>query len=336
MGFLGFGGDEWQVRREYEHRIQDLLREFSVPGGVGAAIRGRRSWEELVTWCRSTWERKRVAEADLLEARRRIRQAEIEIDKLKVQLGSAKNDLAAAKKQHEWDMREQQQTNDLAMTKLASEHHQRETALQKAIQAHIEEQQRKEAELNSRIRQLTNDIMVNQKDSRAWTDEKLKERFVEIRIAVDALTSPHSLARDKSRLQLGRLDPSGFLGRAGAGKYSFLAKNLVWGILLDSFFTLPFGFGALGSGDGQAALLGIYLSWQRLFNAEATGQITKEAWSSACLCLDANTTCKYRSLVCRPLRAKPRSQPVALGHLREHPRRRSRRIRWRQRPPLAR
>ncbi|KAK4447402.1 hypothetical protein QBC34DRAFT_440146 [Podospora aff. communis PSN243] len=124
------------------------------------------------------------------------------------------------------------------------------------------EQHAAEAEgLNRRITQLTSEIMADQKDSRAWNDEKLKQKFAALQQSVDKITSPWSLSFRPD------WKPSSTLAPFGAGDDEhrcYLIRHEVWSVLIARFLSVPLGFGALGP-QGEPALLGIFSAWRELF-----------------------------------------------------------------------
>ncbi|KAF2473742.1 uncharacterized protein BDR25DRAFT_341027 [Lindgomyces ingoldianus] len=122
--------------------------------------------------------------------------------------------------------------------------------------------ERHEAERDRLIGQL----LVNQDDSQEWPDDKLKARFLEMHRLVDSIASPQ---RQEFRFPADAnidsdLDPNGFFQRNKRGKGHYLVKSVIWGILQDHFFGMPFGFGAFGPGNVHEELLAAFNNWRRL------------------------------------------------------------------------
>ena len=127
------------------------------------------------------------------------------------------------------------------------------------------------------VRKLVGELLVNQDDNMGWTDEKLKIRFRKLQTLISSLVSPRRNAefRISSDHQVTRdLDPTGFLGRASKSKAHFLLQSIIWTVLYDHYFSAPFGFGILGSGESQKWLFDKFSSWAKLLGqASDNGQL---------------------------------------------------------------
>jgi hypothetical protein len=131
--------------------------------------------------------------------------------------------------------------------------------------AHRAEMHSKMAAYERKIGDLKADIMINQKDSKAWTDEKLKKWLNDLRLRVQDI-APNWLTIDEQSGVPARLDPTGFIARAGRHEYPFLVRSTIWAVLLEHFFAVPFGFGALGP-QGRRPLFEAYRAWRTFFDA---------------------------------------------------------------------
>lgn len=118
------------------------------------------------------------------------------------------------------------------------------------------------------MNKLIGQLLVNQEDNLGWTDDKLKVRYSEIHRKIEAITSPRrkELHIPANQSLTRALDPSGFIGRVGAGKLHILLKSLLWNTYWKHFFSSPYGFGALGPTKGKAALLELLSTRQRLLS----------------------------------------------------------------------
>jgi hypothetical protein len=147
----------------------------------------------------------------------------------------------------------QKQQYDLRIETLLATH---ETQVKKLVGGH-------RVESTKLVRQL----LVNQKDDQAWTDDVLKLKFMKMRLLIETVTAP----RNKEFLvppnqELGNhLDPSNFIRHEGRSKSHFLLKTIIWAIIKDQFFSAPFGFGTFGSHGSQTLLMEVYYAWRELF-----------------------------------------------------------------------
>lgn len=122
--------------------------------------------------------------------------------------------------------------------------------------------QKNEREQNKLIGQL----LVNQDENQSWTDEKLKFNVKQLQKMIESVASP---TRKEFQIPADQwldlsLDAGGFVRRIGRGRFHLLLKSLIWNVLYEQFFSAPFGFGALGSGEGASTLLRFLSAWRSL------------------------------------------------------------------------
>ncbi|KAH8656645.1 hypothetical protein BGZ60DRAFT_435013 [Tricladium varicosporioides] len=112
-------------------------------------------------------------------------------------------------------------------------------------------------------KKLVQQLLINQDANLAWPDDKLKFHFQQLQTLVDSVVRKALTQKNQHFGQ--HLDPTDFIERAGNGKARFLLKSIIWKILKDQFFSVPYGFGALGSGQGYQALMVVYTTWRKIF-----------------------------------------------------------------------
>ncbi|KAK3320516.1 hypothetical protein B0T19DRAFT_429782 [Cercophora scortea] len=154
-------------------------------------------------------------------------------------------------------------------TQFAQKQAQHEKELRKMAKAHEDNT----IHLRERVISLENDLVDNSDDFRPASDDTLKLKYRDLKKWVETITEPFNLGvTNAEALSGGRLDPSGFLKRAGKNQLRFLLRSIVWARIMEGFFSAPFGFGALGSGEGRAMLMGLYMAWRRLFGLDVGGK----------------------------------------------------------------
>jgi Skp family chaperone for outer membrane proteins len=252
------------VRRHFSHRIEDFLSEVEPRMGPWHSD---RTLKDLLKWCRTTWEVKVRLQSTNADLDKKLTAARRDIENLSTRLTDEterrrKGEIVLSQTNINWE----------GILKEANDAHESELdAMEDAQAQDIRTLKARHAAevraLNDRIQQLTGDIMITQPDSRAWTDEKLKKTFDELKGLIGIVTSPHSWRNPKERDNVrARIDPNGFLARQGEGQYHLLLKSVLWNILWEQFFSAPLGFGALGPGPGKATLLRVYSGWRSLFD----------------------------------------------------------------------
>lgn len=131
-------------------------------------------------------------------------------------------------------------------------------------QRHEKDIETMKQKFNNEKNRLIGQLLVNVDEAKSWPDDALKRRFKELQGLVDNMTSPVRVRLrlpEAQHIQLD-FDPTGFLCRVPEEKAHLLLKSIVWSILYEHFFTLPFGFGVLGSIEQQNPLLDAFASWQ--------------------------------------------------------------------------
>ncbi|KAB5583522.1 hypothetical protein GE09DRAFT_1212105 [Coniochaeta sp. 2T2.1] len=172
--------------------------------------------------------------------------------------------LDVIKAQHRYDF-EQQQTDHSRTVRTQRDHYEQEITNQRA--AYEQELQRKEVECAQRIASLEADLLSNSDDFRPATDDVLKVKYRKLKLLIDTITDPFNLGASGVTHLSDRLDPTNFLPREGNKFLRFLLRSVIWGIVMDGFFSMPFGFGALGPDVGRQQLLEVYRAWHRLYSS---------------------------------------------------------------------
>jgi len=239
-----------------QQRIKSFFREISHHRMV---LFTSPDVDELIKWGRETWREKGKLEETTAGLRSSLERSQEEARGLKMRLGNTEKDL-----QQTIISLSQLQDNYQALQfqkKKVEEEWKREMEDEKTMHQTILKSKTETYEM--KIGDLRTDIMVNQKDSKIWTDDKLKQWLEDLRLKVQDiapiwLTVPASVPA--------RLDPTGFINRAGTDDFPQLVRSTIWAVLIKHFFSAPFGFGALGP-DGRGQLLATYRAWRCLFDS---------------------------------------------------------------------
>ncbi|KAK0744761.1 hypothetical protein B0T21DRAFT_279865 [Apiosordaria backusii] len=104
-------------------------------------------------------------------------------------------------------------------------------------------------------------------DLRLVSDGSLREEYRSLKRSVDTITfnlGPITIDRN--------IDATSFLEREGKGQERLFVKALVWAMILDGFFSVPYGFGALGPGNQGGPLFDLYRSWKTMLEGEGDGE----------------------------------------------------------------
>jgi hypothetical protein len=264
-----------QQDRELADRITRLLDRLAPQSrSMSDFFLGHeRHFDELARWCDSTFTEKQRADQQNRQLDLGLRRANDEINALRPRLAQTTSLLE--QRQHELSVMHDNLTSSHRheMQRLKEQHETTTYNLQISHAAKVEE-------LDQRIKELLSDIMIAQVDSKAWTDEKLKEKFEELKLTVIKITTPHSTGEIRSFGNLQRqIDPTDFLGREGMGQAHFLLSSVIWSILLEHFFSTSWGFGALGPQRGRVTLLRLYETWRSTFNSANVDSSGKPASS---------------------------------------------------------
>lgn len=168
-------------------------------------------------------------------------------------------------------------------------HENQEREIDEIIDAHEAETEI----LKDKVRELATELISQTDDFRPATDQALRIKLLDLRNRIKNMTAssnlqvrtevdgasgaagdgaggggsgaaPHQLPRD--------LDPTGFVARHETRDLQYVLRGLIWNILIDAFFSAPFGFGFLGPDPkrhpGRQQLLDIYRSWSRLYEGQ--------------------------------------------------------------------
>lgn len=214
--------------------------------------------EEFFKWARKTWREKceyqaskehlegtvRKLDEKGRDQAEKLQRARLDHQNAEAALKTLQQDFQAQERRHEEDKGQWRSQKDWE----ANRH---KTELHKTRVAH-----------NSEIGNLRTDIMVNQRDSKAWTDEKLKKWVEDLRLRVQDL-APVWMEGPGGRVPH-QLDPTGFISRAGMQDFPHLVRSTIWAVLIEDFFSMSYGFGALGP-QGRSRMLETYRAWRSLF-----------------------------------------------------------------------
>jgi hypothetical protein len=204
-----------------------------------------------------------------------VQKHEKETENFLLTIGQLNEQISEIKSRNEAELRrirdehrsafDQQQT-DHAWT-VQNQRDQYEQELMNQRSAYEQELQRKEVECAQRIASLEADLLSNSDDFRPATDDVLKVKYRKLKLLIDTITDPFNLGASGVTHLSNRVDPTNFLPREGNKFLRFLLRSIIWGIVMDGFFSLPFGFGALGPDSGRQQLLDVYRAWLRLYTA---------------------------------------------------------------------
>lgn len=153
--------------------------------------------------------------------------------------------------------------------------------------------------LKEKVRELAADLISQTDDFRPATDQALRIKLLDLRNRIKNITVPNNLhlrieggggdggangvpGGDGTAGGVGGasavhqlppdLDPTGFVARHGSRDLQYILRGLVWNVLIDAFFSAPFGFGFLGPDPkrhpGRQQLLDIHRAWSRLYEGQ--------------------------------------------------------------------
>ena len=144
----------------------------------------------------------------------------------------------------------------------------REEALERLAEFIVDGEERRR-ELSERVEELESDLLSQVDTFRPATDDILRSKFnglaslvLRVAVTLEPLVARHSHFK--------RLDPYNVVSPLGVSplgvkRLRILLQSLIWETITAAFFSLPFGFGYLGSGPGRDTLLDMKVSWERLF-----------------------------------------------------------------------
>jgi len=189
------------------------------------------------------------------------RAAQVEKGKLLERLRDLEARLGEREAAHAAQLKSQHQEYQLS---LAGRNQVYEAAIRDAEVRHSGEMTAVQAQLGDRIAELEQELINKPDDFRLGLDGSLKTKYGSLKLTVETITSPWNLGARAAADKVELADETGFLERAGDGQWPFLLRAMVWARILDGFFSAPYGFGALGSGEGGSSLLGAYHALKRL------------------------------------------------------------------------
>jgi hypothetical protein len=240
------------------------------------------------------------------------------------------------KDQHAKDMDRQRLDHEAQVQEMTKAHEKqlvqarldREQALVQQKKSH----QQDVLDMERRVVSLESSLVDNSDDFRPATDDSLKFKYQQLKLAVETITYNLGAVAIPPNSQL---DPGSFLEKEGKTETRFLLQSILWEHIKDGFFSSPFGLGALGTGDGKKKLLDLYVAYRSLFDTDpSTGKplSTLQHLTPPSLTLPPPSRIfpHNPSFQHRPLPHLQRSQPLALRNLPIHPRRRPPQTRQRQ------
>ncbi|KAK3990736.1 hypothetical protein QBC44DRAFT_238360, partial [Cladorrhinum sp. PSN332] len=177
------------------------------------------------------------------------------------------NEQEALIRQHEARLQSQEADFALQYNNLSQHlHDDYQSQVSEELERRDEAHQRHISELLERIKSLESSLVDNSDDFRPATDDSLKNKYQSLKLTIDTITFNLGAITfpPGSRLDQGR-----FMEREGEGVY--LLQSIIWERLQHGFFSLPFGLGALGPGEGKKRLLEMYVAYRRLAGVELPG-----------------------------------------------------------------
>jgi hypothetical protein len=254
------------VKKDYRRDIG----EFHDKIGVQRNVIGQRddSLRSLLDWAENLWNEKGDLDQKFHSLSAAYQKAEADIHKLqdvRLRLTNDCQRLAYEKEQHAEEVRRRFEA-------MAFQHSQElnDMTVQHSKDTHDADQRRLKAEADhlKEKAELLDQLLINETDNQAWTDDKMKHKFGALQNLVDGVTDP-----GLQRLQLPpksalgtEIDPTRALARIGSRKIHVFLKSAIWTVFVEEFFSIPFGFGAFGSGEAQNDIMELYHSWRKLFD----------------------------------------------------------------------
>lgn len=235
-----------------------------------------------------TRQMKDQAAAHIVDKQQSEAQLRMQLGVLETQIHRLQGEHAAALKQleekHASHLKDVAATHEVAQKTL---HDDKEREIDEIIDAH-------EAEtdiLKEKVRELAADLISQTDDFRPATDQALRIKLLDLRNRIKNITVPNNLhlriessggsgeggdgaaTTSSSTHQLpSDLDPTGFVSRHGSRDLQYILRGLVWNVLIDAFFSAPFGFGFLGPdpqrNPGRQQLMEIQRAWSRLYEGQ--------------------------------------------------------------------
>ncbi|KAK3991432.1 hypothetical protein QBC44DRAFT_379679 [Cladorrhinum sp. PSN332] len=211
--------------------------------------------DELTVAHRAEIERRdQIEGSEIVQLRERMRKLEAELEETNVA--------------HAGERESKRQEYRLS---LAAQKQLYESSIKEREARHDGEMAGVQAQLNERVLELEQELMSKPDDFRLGLDGSLKTKYGSLKLIIETITSPWNLGTRAGADKLEKMDQTGFLERAGQDQWHFLLRSMVWARILDGFFSAPYGFGALGSGEDGRSLLGVYKTWKMLLDGNGEG-----------------------------------------------------------------
>ncbi|KAK4174677.1 hypothetical protein QBC36DRAFT_191735 [Triangularia setosa] len=202
-----------------------------------------------------------IEELHVLKAEQKYQQ-----DKHQAHLQELKDEntmkLGELQQNHQRALDDQRSDFEVQIYRLKEEHDRRMAAYarDRDAQAAVERAQceRQIADLKQVLMEKPGDF-----DLRLVSDRSLKEEYRALKRSVDTITfNLGPITIDRS------IDAASFLEREGKGQERLFVKALIWAMILDGFFSVPYGFGALGPGGTGGPLSELYRSWKKMLEGD--------------------------------------------------------------------
>lgn len=251
------------VRRSYTSQIEEFLQKVHARSSNVLRRRGN-SLETLFTWGERLLEEKSKLENELSAQIKARADAEKERNDLQKSLHETSSRLDESLSQNE----EMIIVHSEKLKTLTSDH---VKMLEKLENQHSDtlsrfqsDYDKSKAKYESQLNKLKSQLLVNQDEFKGWPDSKLSIKFKELQGGINSITAPHrrELSIPEGNVLDENWDPSGFITRVGSGSVHFLLQSAIWTIIHEHFFSLPFGFGVLGSSCKENPLLQVFSSWK--------------------------------------------------------------------------
>ncbi|KAI0127154.1 hypothetical protein BJ170DRAFT_624443 [Xylariales sp. AK1849] len=277
-----------QLRRYYAAEINDFLDEFQVSRSSSRRRRDQ-SLNDLFDFAGHQYRDNQARAHQVTHLEEELQKLSTLHTKLEHMTRSQASEIQELEQDHhsqieELRVKHNEQTEQLRydhevkIAELSSKHEAEGAEYDRRIEDMNSKQHQQITQLNDRHirhtevldhdkRRLMGQLLVNQDDYQAWTDDKLKTKLGTLQRLIDLVTSPRNkefiIPRDKGLST--DLDPHGFLARIPRGKSHLLLKSTIWSILCDELFSAPLGFGALGPDRGREELLALLSQFRGMF-----------------------------------------------------------------------
>jgi hypothetical protein len=270
MGIFGKSDESAvDVLKEYNVRIKSFLEEIEGGPSLNPFRRREEPLDDLLSFCHSALEALARQNHRLGRAHGRIQDLNENIEHLKERLMvlvSERDDLRMKVRDSE-----EEQLQRISM--LTLEHQHEVNKMNTKFNSISQKMKEKESNLikdhGAEKDKLIAQLFASHSDTKEWPDEKLKLKYRELQRLIESLAVMKAFRLQPGDKLPSKWDSNNFLGRTTVkGITHFLFRSVIWKILMESYFSAPFGFGALGSGVGKQELIRCYSAWLQLIKGE--------------------------------------------------------------------